>query len=196
MPDQNMLDRNKDKQLDDLLESMLSSYSNAEPRPGLETRILAQVRHAAEKKSWFWNLGWTGAIAVAIATILLAAYFSRPILRSHPSPLKAVKPVPQITEIVARSTPAIKAPVQHPRTIEVVQEKVEVLAVKDRPAVFPTPVALSEQEKLFFRYLASTPSDEVIAQSHRDEVVDGLPEDQSALPTIVPTKQSVPSSTQ
>jgi hypothetical protein len=41
-----MADQEKDKQMqiDDTLDSLLANYSSAEPRPGLETRILANMR--------------------------------------------------------------------------------------------------------------------------------------------------------
>jgi hypothetical protein len=38
------------------------------------------------------------------------------------------------------------------------------LAQRDRPAVFPTPTGLSEQDKLMIAYLAQTPKEEVLAQ--------------------------------
>ena len=46
-----MIDPEKDKQMqiDDMLDSLLANYSSAEPRPGLETRILANLRGEAEK---------------------------------------------------------------------------------------------------------------------------------------------------
>lgn len=203
-----MADQEKDKQLDDLLESLLSNYTVAEPRPGLETRILAQVRDAASKRrSWFWNLGWLGAGAAAITALVLFLYFSRPNTQPYRAPLETVKsPVqPQYVEhphplVQSRprqegpgSEPAIKASDRHSQSPQAVQEKDNTLAVQDRPAIFPTPVPLSEQEKLFFRYLASTPRDEVIAQSHSDEVVDGLPDDKSAMPGTV--RQSITNGT-
>ncbi len=46
-----MADQEKDKQMqiDEMLDSMLANYSSVEPRPGLETRILANLREAARK---------------------------------------------------------------------------------------------------------------------------------------------------
>ncbi len=189
-----MADQEKDKQLDDLLESMLSTYSVAEPRPGLETRILAQVRDAASKKRpGLWNLGWLGSgAAAAITALVLFLYFSRPSTQPYRAPSEVVQfpvqpqpPVrPQPRQGVSRSAAAINASSRRSQLPEAVQEKDNTLAMQDRPAIFPTPVPLSDQEKLFFRYLASTPRDEVIAQSHSDEAVDGFPEDQSAIPAV------------
>jgi hypothetical protein len=44
-----MADQEKDRQVDKMLDSLLANYSSAEPRPGLETRILANLREAEKK---------------------------------------------------------------------------------------------------------------------------------------------------
>jgi len=43
------------------------------------------------------------------------------------------------------------------------------LAVSQRPASFPTPFPLSEQERLMLAYLNNTPHEEVIAQIQRTD---------------------------
>ncbi len=71
-----MVDPEKDKQMqiDDMLDSLLANYSSAEPRPGLETRILANLREAEEKKApqGWWNFKWLWAGVVAAAIIVAA----------------------------------------------------------------------------------------------------------------------------
>jgi hypothetical protein len=42
------------------------------------------------------------------------------------------------------------------------------LAVSQRPANFPTPAPLSEQERMMFTYLANTPKEIVVAQILRN----------------------------
>ena len=81
-----MADQDKEKQLDDLLDSLLSHYASAEPRPGLETRVLASIRQArrAEKVRWM-GLGWwwaVGAVTVVVTAALIV--FSSYGGRSHP----------------------------------------------------------------------------------------------------------------
>ncbi len=195
-----MANQEKDKQLDDLLESLLSNYSTMEARPGLETRILANVRDAAAKKRpGLWTLGWAAAgMAAIVAVILFALYFLQPATRIHPAPIAEVKPLVQPPRPIGHSTLAVKARDQREKPRAVVRETPEeiyTLAVQVRPAVFPTPTALSEQEKLLLKYLAGTPRDEVIAQSHSDEIVDGIPDDQSAIPTSFPVRRSITSGT-
>jgi len=43
------------------------------------------------------------------------------------------------------------------------------LTFSNRPAIFPTPVPVSEQEGFMFLYLAITPKEELIAQGYREE---------------------------
>ena len=166
-----MTDRERDNHLDELLDSALAQYSSAEPRPGLETRILARVREAkataaSPARSWRWL--WAGAMAaVALVTfIVLASRHSR-----LPSPGNKVVQVPQApvrgTPPLQSSAPAIVTNIpRHGRKPPVVRAHVETarLSREQRPSVFPTPSPLSEQEKLALVYAARAPKDELIAQ--------------------------------
>ena len=171
-----MSDQEKDKQMqiDDMLDSLLANYSSAEPRPGLETRILANLREQAEKDSsrgWS-NFKWLWAGAVA-AIIIVAALLIGGRHRVAPP-----------THVIVKTSPAIPQPEIQPHAPAVRNETVRIrprkslastrpqsaaLALNERPAVFPTPTPLSEQEKLLLSYLAGTPREEVVAQSHPDE---------------------------
>lgn len=166
-------EQEKDKRLNDLLDSMLSRYSSADPRPGLETRILAKVKDAeAPKRPWFWNLRWlaAGAVGVAVAAVIVFVLFSR---------TAAPGPQPQVQTNVktppTRVTPpeettlskTVILPDRSRRSASVPTH--ETLVVAARLEVFPKPVPLSEQEILLLRYMASTPREELIAQSHPDE---------------------------
>jgi hypothetical protein len=171
-----MADQKKDKQMqiDDMLDSLLTNYSAAEPRPGLETRILANLRDAEESKSpaGWWNFRWLWA-GVVVAGIIMAAVLINGRHRIEPP-----------THVIVKTSPAIPQPEIQPNAPAVRNETVRIrprkslaptrpqnatLALNERPAVFPTPTPLSEQEKLLLSYLAGTPREEVIAQSHPDE---------------------------
>ena len=171
-----MADQEKDKQMhmDDMLDSLLANYSSAEPRPGLGTRILANLREAEEKEAThgWWNFKWLWAGAVA-AAIVIAAVLINGRHRIDPP-----------THVIVKTSPAIPQPDIQPRAPAVRNETVRIrprksfaptrpqnaaLALNERPAVFPTPTPLSEQEKLLLSYLAGTPREQVIAQSHTDE---------------------------
>jgi len=193
-----MADQEKDKrmQIDDMLDSLLANYSSAEPRPGLETRILANLRDAEEKKAsqGWWNFKWLWAGMVAAVIIIAAVLISGPHQIAPPTNnvVKNTQPAPQ-PEI---QTHAAIAPEQvgkiHRRKPPVAtRPQNAALALSERPAVFPTPTPLSEQEKLLLSYLAGTPREEVVAQSHPDEPPMVGDQDQTeAIPdlTLIPQK--------
>src|SRR5262249_38507171 len=61
-----MFDDQKDKQLDELLDSLLSAYSGEGPRPGLERRILAGLRARATRRRRIWTLTLAAPTAAAL----------------------------------------------------------------------------------------------------------------------------------
>ena len=193
-----MADQEKDKRMDEMLDSMLANYSSAEPRPGLETRILANLREAEEKEAarGWWNFKWLWA-GVATAAIIVAAVLINGRNRVTPP-----------TNVVVKTSPAVPQPEIEPQAPAVRNETVRIhrrkpstaptgqqnvtLALRDRPAVFPTPTPLSEQEQLLLRYYASTPREEVVAQSHPDEPqVVGDRDQTEAIPDLTHIPQKV-----
>jgi hypothetical protein len=191
-----MADQEKDKRADEIMDSLLANYSSAEPRPGLETRILANLRDAEENKSpaGWWNFRWLWAGMVT------AAIFAAAVLISG---RRRVEPP---THVIVKTSPSIPQPEIQPRAPVTRNETARIhrrkppaatqpqnatLALNERPAVFPTPTPLSEQEKLLLSYLAGTPREEVIAESHPDEPPTVGDQDQTkAIPdlTFIPQK--------
>jgi hypothetical protein len=169
-----MADQEKDKRMDEMLDSLLANYSSAEPRPGLETRILANLRDAEENKSpaGWWNFKWLWAGAVA-AVIIIAAVLISGRHRVEPPTnviVKTNQPAPQPE--IQPHTPAVRnetVRIRPRKSLAPTRPQNAALALNERPAVFPTPTPLSEQEKLLLSYVAGTPREEVIAQSHPDE---------------------------
>ncbi|HJT53928.1 MAG TPA: hypothetical protein VJ848_08770 [Candidatus Angelobacter sp.] len=166
-----MADQDKEKQLDDLLDSLLSQYADAEPRPGLETSVLTTIRQARSAKEVRWmGLGWwaVGAVTVVMTAALIAFSFYGG--RSHPAKKQIQRAAQQRTIPAPKGDfgpgPAIGRSVKHAR------RQVHLAEVKKE--VFPTPAPLSQQEKLLLRYLAGTPRQEVQAQSHPDPPPDDV----------------------
>jgi hypothetical protein len=168
-----MADQEKDKRIDEMLDSLLANYSAAEPRPGLETRILANLRERPEKETvqGWWNFKWIWAGMVTAAIIIAA------VLMSVRRPIE-----PPANVIVKNNQPAAQpqiqphAPIAPKETARVYWRKPRAtkqpqdaaLALNKRPANFPTPTPLSEQERMMFTYLANTPKEIVIAQIPRN----------------------------
>jgi hypothetical protein len=176
MADQKMFHEN-DHKLDEMLDAMLSAYSSADPRPGLETRILAGVKEQAANSTSRWRFRWTWAVA-ALATaalVMMAIYVSR--IQTRPvEPQVAIRPQHQqmaMPDLAEKSLPLPKATASHPSTrrqrttARLLRPSAnQVIAI--RQDVFPSRSPLSEQEKLLLRYLTRTPREELIAQSRPD----------------------------
>jgi hypothetical protein len=214
-----MADQEKDKQMhiqmDDMLDSLLANYSSAEPRPGLETRILTNLilatpRDAESREAvrgwlgfkWLWA-GAAVAAAIIVAFVLIGG-------RHHVTP-----PANTVVQTLppAVQQPAVQQPViQQPRVQSSVPPTVgatsaihhrhkaltpgpqqnATLALSQRPAVFPTPSPLSEQERLLLQYYSRTPREEMIAQSHPDEPpVVGDQDQTEAIPDLMHIPQKV-----
>ena len=97
-----MADQEKDKQMqiDEMLDSLLANYSSVEPRPGLETRIMANLREMPEKQTaqGWWNFRWLWAGAVAAAIIVAAVLISG---RHRVAPP---------THVIVKTSPAVPQP--------------------------------------------------------------------------------------
>jgi hypothetical protein len=172
-----MPDHDAKEQLDDLLESLLSNYSAAAPKPGLETRILANLRRAQQRKRRFWTEPWFlgAATAAALVILVVAVFLMRLGQHSHPGPIQVRQPFthPQREDTALQPRVGQKRlAARKPGSLTAVRDQddeMHGLTVSNRPAIFPTPVPVSEQEGFMFLYLAITPKDELVAQGHRDE---------------------------
>jgi hypothetical protein len=173
-----MAEQDKDRNLDNLLDSLLARYSDAQPRPGLETRVMAQLREqAGRKKSWKWSLSWmwAGAAAAALITVVFIVRVERPIESPEPPIFHAD------WSLLHHSDPSVVQPPRAGISVTTAQRNGHTpqphhqelaVAADTRPDVFPTPAPLSDQEKLLLRYLARTARHEIVAQSHPDEPVE------------------------
>jgi hypothetical protein len=178
-----MADHDQAQKVEELLDSMLATYSAVDPRPGLEMRVLAILKAAREKqRPWFGLQSmWAGAAAAVLAVIALI-FLLRSEEKRQPPAIEAVHTTQQPAPKIAREQGPDRPPA-HPATVYPVGKAGTQQIADTRPDVFPTPAPLSEQEKLMLRYLAGTPREEIVAQSHVDDPPqDGLPQDQTALP--------------
>ncbi len=126
-----MADQEKDKrmQIDDMLDSLLANYSSAEPRPGLETRILANLRETERQASQGWrNFKWLWAGVVAAAIVMAAVLISgrhrtappvNVVVKTSPAPQPEIQPhapiAPQDMAKIPRHKPPMSSAVQQNR---------------------------------------------------------------------------------
>lgn len=169
-----MADQNDERKLDDLLDSALSQYSAVEPRPGLETRILARIRDGAEQpRAPWWGARWVvaGAVATVVVVLVLSVLLFRPAQEPVQMQVRPVAPSLNQEQEGRNPQEAAVEPGKLPKRAPVVRKERradsqprQTLAQRDRPPVFPTPMGLSDQDKLMMAYLAQTPKEEIIAQ--------------------------------
>ena len=147
-------------ELDRLLDSALRKYSAAEPRAGLEGRVLARLRSedAIVRKPTAWR--WALAAAVAVIAILVAVAW-RP--RNH-SPVvagHAVLPATAtraIRELPEQATQSAKKRLANSRVHRLRHANpVQVASSAPKLDQFPSPQPLSDQEKILVRYVENFP---------------------------------------
>jgi len=191
-----MADQEKDKQMqaqiDDMLDSLLANYSSVEPRPGLETRILANLTlenprdaEGREAGRGWWGFRWLCAGAAVAAVIIVGAVLMSGRRHVAPPPsntvVQTVQPAvqqpiiqqPQVqqppVQSSVRGAAGLERVIHRHKTLAPGPQQNATLAWSQRPASFPTPFPLSEQERLMLAYLNNTPHEEVIAQIQRTD---------------------------
>jgi hypothetical protein len=168
-----MHDDKRDQFVDELLEASLKRYRGAEPRSGLEMRILAGLR-TRERAARLRGLGWAvTACAGVLAAIVLTLHFVRTPLRQLP-PSAALPPKesgaqraplqPPLAQQLSPRFGAQRAPLQPPQ-----QPVRRVATRRSRPEQFPTPLPLTEQEKLLLAYFNKATKPDLIAGTNQTD---------------------------
>jgi hypothetical protein len=189
MPDRNdMNDRRDERFVDELLDSALAQYAQAEPRPGLEARLLARLRAEPEPAAFGWR--WL-PMAVAAAVVLAAVLYFAGSRESRP-PEVAVRPKPALAPRVSApptapgaQTPS--APVVSRASAKQPSPRAPAATAPPRREQFFKPTALSEQEAALMRFVSQTPPDElrVLARQSRAEPIPELRVDALEIPPVV-----------
>lgn len=180
----NQIDPNKtppENELDRLLDAALARYANVDPRPGLDERILANLRCEQPVAYGWWHWG----LATAVAAILVALAFGlrsgrlNPAVSNHPvadhpmsnrpqKNLSPPNPAPEVRQasdddrdVVHRPTPR---PVLRSRVLR------HETGVPKNPKLdqFPSPQPLSAEEIALAQYVRNFPKDaQLIAEAQR-----------------------------
>ena len=146
----------KERFVDEILDKALANYSQAEPRMGLEGRVLARLEEEKTASARVW---WRWAWAPAAAALLIAGglYLARP-KTGTPSKV-AVQPTPPVTTTAPAPQPPVAqtAAQGKPRVRPSSQPRPALAVAAAKQPQFPAPQALSEQEKLLLAFVRLQP---------------------------------------
>jgi hypothetical protein len=131
-------------ELDKILDSALASYSQEEPRQGLDDRIFNRIRAAGEARRFAW-LRWAIAIPVFACILFLAVTF----WSKRDSVPRASKRAP----VIAKRAPV--SPVAPPAVqMAVSRRRIKRLPKREQ---FPTPTPLTAEERSLLAFVARSP---------------------------------------
>jgi len=171
-----MHDDKRDQFVDELLEASLKQYRGEEPRSGLEMQILAGIRtwqRAARRRRLVWAMALCAGMLAAIGLVLHSAHApSRQRVTSasgaHRAPLQAAKP--------PASPGSADSRLGSPRLVQRRVKERRTTTPGDRaawpsgPEQFPTPMPLTEQEKLLLAYVSKvTKPESAVETNEKDE---------------------------
>jgi hypothetical protein len=138
------------KELDELLRAGLASYSIAEPRLGMEQRILRSVleQEAPRRVWWPWT---TGAVATASVLIVIALTLLHPktvtapgVATVAPMAQRAVVTHPETTEL----TTVVVAPRRHSSGMGARHARTSAPQKTSEDFLFPAAQTLTQEEAL------------------------------------------------
>jgi hypothetical protein len=164
----------KDRLLNEWLNGALKQFGQTEPRPGLENRLLANLRSARERpasRPWQW---WPALLAfTAILTIAVGVFLARSERHNSQAPIarKISAPVdvkgPETTQI--KNSPMRAANQQVSTRVHGHSWHGSVELGGEKKEQFPSPEPLSEQEKILARYVQQFPHEADLAAQAQAE---------------------------
>jgi hypothetical protein len=161
-----------DRFLDELLDATLERARDAEPRPGLEGRVMARVRAERAARSQF---GWKWRLVAGLAVLVVVALAAKFMLRSgstpRPHPVPALVSQTRAPEATSPSTATTSKPAAQSqpagrsnrkssshREPRVWRRRGSVHLASAEPKQFPSPSPLSEEENLLLHAKDAPPS--------------------------------------
>lgn len=144
--------------VDRFVEEGLARYSDAEPRRGLEQRVLANLRAQPKKRPW-WV--WLPAPVAAALLVGLVLWLTRP----QPRPPMVVERTPSAPVVSPRisSSQTAPEPVAKRRPLRAAHAQARIAVAQrrngPRQPVFPSPAPMSEQERLLLAFVKQHPDE-------------------------------------
>jgi hypothetical protein len=178
-------------EVDRRLDAALAKYAAAEPREGLEGRILANLRaeRAQTPHGAWWRWSIAGALAAAIVVALALAWKSGspspPVIANHPSEAMPVAEQPRSHGAPEPGEDRGHPPAVHSAIGHSMHHASAPAIATANPKLdqFPSPQPLSEQEKLLQSYVAENPEQAVLVARARMEVMERELKEMKAFPS-------------
>lgn len=167
-----MADTNKERELGQWLNQAIERFGAAEPRPGLEERVLANLQAAKERRQDSQGRWWWALVVAGVAAAILVAFWvgvsnsgkhiveRGPVaVREHPSAANVPKPGHQ-ENVDHHQRP------HNPALISARNARVEPVKLDQ----FPSPQPLTEQETMLARYVEEFPERAVLVARAQTEL--------------------------
>ncbi len=162
-----MNSKERERQLDRLLDEALASYSQAEPRPGFEERILANLsKQPTRRRWWAWQMIPAAVAAMVLIAAMLPVFKLRQSVdRIQVSPSATTKSRASLSPLPARAEPPSRVRSRKPVAAAVRRQE----PAEPRQGEFPSKAPLSEQERLLMRLAAQHPEEAaLLAQAQQN----------------------------
>lgn len=162
--------------LDRTLDAALAKYASAEPREGLEERVLANLRAADRQsaRSVWWNWRFAAITAFLLIAAALIWRWNQPMqtpATNHPSVLPSTVKQGPVEPDLAHRDRDNAPPRSLPRRTARRQPQRETVATNPKLDVFPSPLPLSEQEKILASYVSQYPRHAaLVAEARMDDL--------------------------
>ena len=164
----------RDHEMERLLDKMLAEYGKAEPRLGLENRVLANLEtekaRIAGRRRWWWILGTVSASTVVAAIVWMD--YRPPDQHGAFRPANEAQraqsaPAAMAAEVPSEAGAGVSVPtrlIRSRKSRAIQPHAVEQVATATTPKLeqFPTPAPLSEQERILARYVSQYPEHAVL----------------------------------
>ncbi len=171
----------RERDVDQWLDAALSQYGKAEPRAGLESRVLANLQTERNQIAPRWRWWWAVGSATALAAMVVAVWFWQSGRAVRPGATAGISTTTHREQARGSIEPAPAAKIAHPAggypakqvaTHRPASRPLRNLSVAATPKLdqFPSPRPLSEQEQILMSYVARYPENAaLVAQAQAEE---------------------------
>ncbi len=156
--------KNNERIADRWLDGALKQYGKAEPRAGVEGRVLANLRvekeHLVDRRNWWPALAAVAAIAMVVGMIFLGR--ERPDAKKEIATIRAPVIRPTQSSVLSERKPNMQVISEASVTRKSARRRQPSRAAETRePRLqqFPAPRPLSEQEKMLASYVVERPQE-------------------------------------